>query len=457
MGGTISGEGTYGVTPWEYITTSESECQNLCHNSLTACLGIDIMGSPLCSESLTTCESTPLSLAPSAPAAPTPEQFVATPPKLEIPIPTLPSLSNFASVTPQGEAPNRFLLIPWISQYIAAIYKYAIGIVGILAGLMIVFAGLIWLTAGGSAERVGTAKKMIGDALVGLVIALTSYLILYAINPSLTSFDSLKIKFIEHVDLNSGWAAATPAQETAAISNPPVASGDTPRDQLLSVCKTKNSGLSKENLLAVLPTWVEIGDRGGASYIRGGLTSKTECTSNPQPSYAKDALEKQGIAFDPNASTDTLRQIYQKEIVDKVYAAGRLCGDCIYWTQQLLECAGMDFHIRLPQLASTRDVPQRVATSNTSCADAASKVPGGLKFGDIFHYQRGTTSHMVSYWGGTGLPYEIVEMGGGINPNCEDIPGLKEKLACVQAHTKKEDWSNWSRTVDYCDIFRILP
>jgi lysophospholipase L1-like esterase len=108
-------------------------------------------------------------------------------------------LTTFMSVEPQGEPGSRYLLIPWIGEYIAAMYKYAIGITGVLAGIMIVIAGLIWLTAGGSAERVSTAKSFIEGALVGLVIALTSYVLLYAINPTLTGFDALKVKFVERV------------------------------------------------------------------------------------------------------------------------------------------------------------------------------------------------------------------------------------------------------------------
>lgn len=137
---------------------------------------------------------------PTAPAAPaTPYVYEVVQPKLEIALPTL--LGGFTKIlSPTGEVGDRYLILPWIGEYIAAMYKYAIGIVGILSGIMIVVAGLIWLTAGGSAERVTTAKSYIEGALVGLVIALTSYVLLYAINPKLTEFESLKVKFIERIE-----------------------------------------------------------------------------------------------------------------------------------------------------------------------------------------------------------------------------------------------------------------
>lgn len=155
---------------------------------------------------------------PTAPAAPTstgptPYQFESITPRLEIPLPTLPSLSQFTDITIQGDAPNRYLLIPWIGQYIAAIYKYAIGIVGILSGIMIVVGGLLWLTAGGAADRISTAKSFIESSLVGLVIALTSYLLLYAINPKLTEFDSLRVRYIERVETPGASSAASLAED----------------------------------------------------------------------------------------------------------------------------------------------------------------------------------------------------------------------------------------------------
>ncbi|MBI5072117.1 hypothetical protein HZB93_04510 [Candidatus Falkowbacteria bacterium] len=182
---------------WETLTPSESECQNLCNTAGRALCSswCGTIGSALCcDEAQTTCEATT-----NVPSAPAPYQFESITPRLEIPLPTLPSFSQFTGVTPQGETPNRFLLIPWIGEYIAAIYKYAIGIVGILSGIMIVVGGLLWLTAGGAADRVSTAKSFIESSLVGLVIALTSYLLLYAINPKLTEFEGLRIKYVEQV------------------------------------------------------------------------------------------------------------------------------------------------------------------------------------------------------------------------------------------------------------------
>ncbi|MCX6796661.1 MAG: pilin [Candidatus Falkowbacteria bacterium] len=83
--------------------------------------------------------------------------------------------------------------VPWIAEYIVAIYKYAVGAIGILAVVVMMLGGITWITAGGSPARVGEAKAWITASVVGLVLLLCSYTILYFINPKLTSLTPIKI------------------------------------------------------------------------------------------------------------------------------------------------------------------------------------------------------------------------------------------------------------------------
>lgn len=50
-----------------------------------------------------------------------------------------------------------------------------IGVLGVAAVIMILYAGFIWLTAGGSEEKVGKAKKIIKQAVIGLIIISFAY------------------------------------------------------------------------------------------------------------------------------------------------------------------------------------------------------------------------------------------------------------------------------------------
>jgi len=102
-----------------------------------------------------------------------------------------------------------------IGEYIRAIYKYAIGIVGILAAVVLMFGGILWLTAGGNTERIGSAKSWIGAALTGLVLALCSYMILAMINPDLVNFESINPKKVN--DYYGGGYEAPPLSPENAI------------------------------------------------------------------------------------------------------------------------------------------------------------------------------------------------------------------------------------------------
>jgi len=72
-----------------------------------------------------------------------------------------------------------------ISPYLHAIYRFALWAVGIAALFMLSIGGMMYLTSAGNTSQIGTAKKVIFDALIGLTLALVAWLILYVINPQL--------------------------------------------------------------------------------------------------------------------------------------------------------------------------------------------------------------------------------------------------------------------------------
>lgn len=52
-----------------------------------------------------------------------------------------------------------------------------LGLVSAVATAFIIWGGYIWLTAGGNEEKVGTAKKYITNAVLGIIIGTLSYYI----------------------------------------------------------------------------------------------------------------------------------------------------------------------------------------------------------------------------------------------------------------------------------------
>jgi len=70
-------------------------------------------------------------------------------------------------------------------EYIRVMYRFAIWIAITLGIFMMMVGGFQWLTAGGSPDRVGKAKGYISNAIIGIIIALFSFIILQTINPRL--------------------------------------------------------------------------------------------------------------------------------------------------------------------------------------------------------------------------------------------------------------------------------
>jgi len=72
-----------------------------------------------------------------------------------------------------------------LGDYIKTIYIWVVGIGGLLASIMLIRGGFLYLTSAGSSQRVTDAKARIGGAILGLLLLLGSYTLLYTINPDL--------------------------------------------------------------------------------------------------------------------------------------------------------------------------------------------------------------------------------------------------------------------------------
>jgi hypothetical protein len=102
--------------------------------------------------------------------------------------------------------------IPWVAIYIHAVYNYLIVIGGIVATIALMLGGVIWLMSAGNASRITEAKSWIGGSITGVLILLTSYVLLNHINPNLVGLRYIELETIERIiagDLasssNDGW------------------------------------------------------------------------------------------------------------------------------------------------------------------------------------------------------------------------------------------------------------
>jgi len=95
---------------------------------------------------------------------------------------------------------------PDFCEYLTFIYKFGVASVGISALVMIAIGGFMYSTSAGNNASMEKAKGVISDALIGLIIALTAYLLISIINPDLTI---CTIPTTAALPMGGGAAAAT--------------------------------------------------------------------------------------------------------------------------------------------------------------------------------------------------------------------------------------------------------
>lgn len=88
------------------------------------------------------------------------------------------------------------LSVPFIGEYIAAMYKYLIVIMGIFGVSRLILAGFLWAMPSADSTPKEQAKKMITSAVAGIVLAVGSYTILYTVNPNLVTFKDLNLPIV---------------------------------------------------------------------------------------------------------------------------------------------------------------------------------------------------------------------------------------------------------------------
>ncbi len=104
---------------------------------------------------------------------------------------TIPGLE--LSTVPKIE--NGVLYLPWIAEYVASVFKYGIIVASVLAVVLIIIQG-IKITISGGGEKKSEAYKTIARVIIGLIIAWSSYAILYTINPNLVRLKTLAIEVV---------------------------------------------------------------------------------------------------------------------------------------------------------------------------------------------------------------------------------------------------------------------
>lgn len=67
------------------------------------------------------------------------------------------------------------------SYYVGSIINLLLGVAGVASFIFLLWGGIQWITAGGDKDAVEKARKKIAQALIGLAIVFSSYVILYVL------------------------------------------------------------------------------------------------------------------------------------------------------------------------------------------------------------------------------------------------------------------------------------
>jgi len=124
--------------------------------------------------------------------------------------------------------------VPFIAQYISAVYNYGLTIAGILGVLMLMAAGLLWMVSGGDSGKITTAKNMILGSITGLLLVVGLSLFLSFINPDLVNLKPISLPSIKRIEI-------IPDDDTSEITvgdvTPYLAGCNAARKGDLSVCR----------------------------------------------------------------------------------------------------------------------------------------------------------------------------------------------------------------------------
>ena len=130
-------------------------------------------------------------------------------------IPALSALADF-NYTPMETIPG-FDTSGNFCSYISTVYKFGLWTIGICAMFMIIIGGYMYIMSAGNNSSIGKAKGIITDAIMGLLLAFVSYLILNEINPDLLVMKSICTP--SSTSSTSGTSSGTPASSGNIAGN----------------------------------------------------------------------------------------------------------------------------------------------------------------------------------------------------------------------------------------------
>jgi hypothetical protein len=263
--------------------------------------------------------------------------------------------------------------------YLGAIYQYTLFALVPIAIIAIIFGGLKWVLAAGDPTKIGSAKKIIINAFLGLFIGLFSYVIL-----SLLGISTLSLPGVQYVD---------PVEMGGDIYSPEPANYDISKD--IPPPGTPGNSYCPKSGGAAAISQIANGATGKVTYRMGGKPWKQK------PPFTAD---------DKNCGAQKCRDFCP---------SGQLCLDCSGYMSYLYLCAGL----KSPD-SFTGSIFKGCTHINSYTATSVNGVE--LKPGDLVGYAPSTCGQKVGHvliYIGNGKITESHGGGGTENANSGRKPG----------------------------------
>ncbi len=228
------------------------------------------------------------------------------------------------------------------ATYFKNVYLLALWIVGISALFMLVVGGFLYLSSAGNTSTLGYAKKTIYGALIGLVIALISWLLLNTINADLTN---LKLSGLSGVAGLGGGSSTT--------TTPPSGNADPEGCKNLKNLRSdiaNQCNLASKELVAMMScmegkgiknTWTSI----SASNIGGDQNAAAACCGDSRPASCKHSkvtchygctFGTKGLSY--GVDIGGLTSASSDATLCAVASAAKSCGGGNIWGPRTLSC-----------------------------------------------------------------------------------------------------------------------
>jgi hypothetical protein len=98
-------------------------------------------------------------------------------------------------------------------NYVSKLIPFLLAFAALAAFMQIVFGGILRATSRGNPSAIGDANYRIWQAILGLVLALSAYLILYTVNPDLVSLRFFPTPIKIESTATGGAGSLTPAEK----------------------------------------------------------------------------------------------------------------------------------------------------------------------------------------------------------------------------------------------------